>query len=116
MPKVVVVGSANVDLTIRVERLPQLGETVSGGEFYTSFGGKGANQAVGAYKAGAEVRFLAKVGCDQNAEAIIKNLEALGLSSEGILRDECRNSGVALITVDRMGSNTIAVAPAVTGI
>lgn len=111
MPKVVVVGSANVDLTIRVERLPQLGETVSGGEFYTSFGGKGANQAVAAHKAGAEVRFLAKVGCDQNGEAIIKNLEALGLTSGGILRDESRNSGVALITVDRMGSNTIAVAP-----
>ena len=111
MPKVVVIGSANVDLTIRVERLPQLGETVSGGEFYTSFGGKGANQAVAAHKAGAEVRFLAKVGCDQNGEAIIKNLEALGLTSGGILRDESRNSGVALIMVDRMGSNTIAVAP-----
>jgi len=111
MPKVVVVGSANVDLTIRVERLPQLGETVSGGEFYTSFGGKGANQAVAAHKAGAEVRFLAKVGCDQNGDAIIKNLEALGLTSDGILRDESRNSGVALIMVDRMGSNMIAVAP-----
>ena len=111
MPKVVVIGSANVDLTIRVERLPQLGETVSGGEFYTSFGGKGANQAVAAYRAGAEVRFLAKVGCDQNGEAIIKNLEALGLTSDGILRDESRHSGVALIMVDRMGNNTIAVAP-----
>jgi len=111
MPKVVVVGSANVDLTIRVDRLPQLGETVSGGEFYTSFGGKGANQAVAAHKAGAEVRFLAKVGCDQNGEAIIKNLEALGLTSDGILTDESRHSGVALIMVDRMGNNTIAVSP-----
>jgi len=111
MPKVVVIGSANVDLTIRVERLPQLGETVSGGEFYTSFGGKGANQAVAAHKAGAEVRFLAKVGCDQNGEAIIKNLEALGLTSDGIHTDESRHSGVALIMVDRMGNNTIAVAP-----
>lgn len=111
MPKVVVIGSANVDLTIRVDRLPQLGETVSGGEFYTSFGGKGANQAVAAHKAGAEVRFLAKVGCDQNGEAIIKNLEALGLTSDGIFTDESRHSGVALITVDRMGDNTIAVAP-----
>jgi ribokinase len=111
MRKVVVIGSANVDLTIRVERLPQLGETVSGGEFYTSFGGKGANQAVAAHKAGAEVRFLAKVGCDQNGEAIIKNLEALGLTSDGILTDESRHSGVALIMVDRMGNNTIAVAP-----
>jgi ribokinase len=108
--KVVVIGSANMDLTVRLERLPQLGETVSGGEFYTSFGGKGANQAVAAHKAGAEVRFLAKVGRDQNGEAIIKHLEVLGLSSEGILRDESHHSGVALIMVDRMGNNAIAVA------
>jgi ribokinase len=57
------------------------------------------------------VRFLAKVGCDQNGEAIIKNLEALGLTSDGILTDESRHSGVALIMVDRMGNNTIAVSP-----
>jgi ribokinase len=111
MPKVVVIGSANTDLTVRLERLPRLGETVSGGEFYTSFGGKGANQAVAAHKAGAEVRFLAKVGCDQNGDAIIKHLEALGLTCEGILRDESRHSGVALIMVDRSGNNAIAVAP-----
>jgi ribokinase len=111
MPKVVVIGSANTDLTVRLERLPRLGETVSGGEFYTSFGGKGANQAVAAHKAGAEVRFLAKVGCDQNGEAIRKHLEALGLTCEGILRDESRHSGVALIMVDRSGNNAIAVAP-----
>jgi len=111
MPKVVVIGSANVDFTVRVGRLPQLGETASGGEFYTSFGGKGANQAVAAHNAGAEVRFLAKVGSDHNGEAIIKNLEARGLTSEGILKEESGHSGVALIMVDRMGNNTIAVAP-----
>jgi ribokinase len=111
MPKVVVIGSANTDLTVRLERLPQLGETVSGGEFYTSFGGKGANQAVAAHKAGAEVRFLAKLGRDQNGDAIINNLEALGLTSEVMFRDESRHSGVALIMVDRMGNNAIAVAP-----
>jgi len=111
MPKVVVIGSANVDLTVKVDRLPELGETVSEGEYYSSFGGKGANQAVAALKAGAEVRFLAKVGCDQNGEAIIKNLEAHGLSTEGILRDESQPSGVALIMVDREGNNAIAVAP-----
>jgi len=110
MPKVVVIGSANMDLTVRLDRLPQLGETVSGGEFYTSFGGKGANQAVAAHKAGAEVRFLAKIGCDQNGEAIIEHLEALGLTTEGILRDESHHSGVALIMVDRVGNNAIAVA------
>ncbi len=110
MSKVVVIGSANMDLTVRLDRLPQLGETVSGGEFYTSFGGKGANQAVAAHKAGADVRFFAKVGCDQNGEAIIKHLEVLGLTSEGILRDESHHSGVALIMVDQTGNNTIAVA------
>jgi len=110
MSKVVVIGSANVDLTVKLERLPQVGETVPGGEFYTSFGGKGANQAVAALKAGADVRFLAKVGCDQNGEAIIKHLEVLGLISEGILRDESHHSGVALIMVDRKGNNAIAVA------
>jgi ribokinase len=109
--KVVVIGSANMDLTVRLKRLPRLGETVSGGEFYTSFGGKGANQAVAAHLAGAEVRFLAKVGCDENGEAIIKHLEVLGLTSEGILRDENHHSGIALIMVDRTGNNAIAVAP-----
>jgi ribokinase len=111
MSKVIVIGSANVDLTVKVDRLPNVGETVSEGEFYTSFGGKGANQAVAALKAGSEVKFLAKVGCDQNGEAIIKNLETQGLSIEGILRDESHPSGVALIMVDRAGNNTIAVAP-----
>lgn len=111
MSRVIVIGSANMDLTVRVERLPHVGETVSRGEFYASFGGKGANQAVAARKAGADVRFLAKVGCDQNGNAILDNLEDLGLSSEGILRDESRHSGVAIIMVDEMGNNAIAVAP-----
>jgi ribokinase len=111
MPKVVVIGSANVDLTIKVDRLPETGETVSGGELYTSFGGKGANQAVAAHRAGAEVRFFTKVGPDKNGEAIIKNLEVLGISTEGILRDSSLPSGVALIMVDRAGNNAIAVAP-----
>ncbi len=110
MSKVVVIGSANMDLTVRLDRLPQLGETVSGGEFYSSFGGKGANQAVAVHKAGADAKFLAKVGCDQSGEAIIKYLEGLGLTSEGILRDQSHHSGVALIMVDRMGNNAIGVA------
>ena len=111
MPKVVVIGSANVDLTVKVDRLPETGETVSGGELYTSFGGKGANQAVAALRAGAEVSFSAKVGPDQNGEAIIRNLEDLGVSTEGILRDASLPSGVALIMVDHAGNNAIAVAP-----
>jgi ribokinase len=111
MPKVVVIGSANVDLTVKVDRLPEPGETVSGGDFYTSFGGKGANQAVAALRAGSEVRFCAKVGHDRNGEAIIRNLEDLGLDTQGILRDASLPTGVALIMVDRAGNNAIAVAP-----
>jgi len=53
MSCVIVIGSSNRDITVRLDRLPQVGETVSGGEFYTSFGGKGANQALAAHKAGA---------------------------------------------------------------
>jgi ribokinase len=111
MPKVVVIGSANVDLTVRVDHLPEMGETVSGGELYTSFGGKGANQAVAALRAGAEVRFFAKVGPDKNGESIIRNLEDLGVSTEGILKDVSLASGIALIMVDLAGNNAIAVAP-----
>jgi ribokinase len=111
MPKVVVIGSANVDFTIKVDRLPETGETVSGGELYTSFGGKGANQAVAAHRAGAEVTFFSKVGRDKNGEAIIKNLEALGLKSNSILINDSLPSGVAFIMVDRTGNNLIAVAP-----
>ncbi len=111
MPRVVVIGSANMDLTCRLDHLPRLGETVSGGEFYTSFGGKGANQAVAAHRAGAEVRLVAKVGRDQDGDAIVMHLVALGLAPDGILRDPSRHSGVALIMVDRAGNNAIGVAP-----
>ncbi|MBW2312064.1 MAG: hypothetical protein JRF35_13500 [Deltaproteobacteria bacterium] len=107
MPKVVVIGSANVDLTVKVDRLPEPGETVSGGELYTSFGGKGANQAVAALRAGAEVKFFAKIGPDQNGEAIIRNLQDLGIRTDYIQRDASLPSGVALIMVDRAGNNAI---------
>jgi len=111
MPRVVVIGSANVDFTVRVERLPRMGETVSGGEFYTAFGGKGANQAVAALRAGAEVRFVAKTGRDANGDAILGSLSALGLSPQWILRHKALHSGVALVVVDAQGRNQIAVAP-----
>jgi len=111
MSKVVVIGSANVDFTVRVERLPKPGETVSGGEFYTSFGGKGANQAIAALRAGAEVKFVAKLGRDPNGEEIYRHLTSLGLPPDGLLRDHAVPSGIALIIVDQEGRNLIAVAP-----
>jgi ribokinase len=111
MPNVLVVGSANVDFTVRIPCLPGRGETVTGGEFYRAFGGKGANQAVAARRAGADVRFIGKIGRDPNGESLVKHLEAEGVQIQGIIRDDDHPAGVALITVDHGGENMIAVAP-----
>lgn len=111
MPRILVIGSSNVDLTIRLDRLPQVGETVSGGEFYQSFGGKGANQAVAARRAGADVVFLTKVGADTNGTLVTQHLLSEGLPSYGIRADRREATGVALIVVDTTGRNMIAVAP-----
>jgi ribokinase len=111
MSKVIVIGSANRDLTVKVGHLPRTGETVSGGEFYASFGGKGANQAVAARKADADVTLVAKVGLDENGNAMVRHLEGLGLVTHTILRDAASASGVAVIIVDNDGKNMIAVAP-----
>ncbi|MGH7235830.1 MAG: ribokinase, partial [Nitrospiraceae bacterium] len=111
MPKVMVVGSANVDFTVNVDRLPAPGETVLGQDFYQSLGGKGANQAVAALRAGATVTFLAKLGADAHGQHLGLHLAFLGLPRESLLKDPNRPTGVALIMVDRMGRNLIAVAP-----
>jgi ribokinase len=106
-----VIGSANVDFTVKVERLPQVGETVSGGDFRLSFGGKGANQALAALQAGAPVFMIAKLGRDPNGELLYGHLTTSGLPAEGLLRDDEIPAGVALIMVDAEGRNAIAVAP-----
>jgi ribokinase len=108
---ILVIGSANVDFTVRVERLPQVGETVSGGDFRLSYGGKGANQALAAHLAGAPVFMIAKLGRDPNGEVLYRHLTAAGLSPQGLLRDDEVAAGVALIMVDSQGHNLIATAP-----
>ncbi len=111
MRKVIVVGSANVDYTVAVDRLPAAGETVLGRAFYQSFGGKGANQAVAARRAGADVFFLTKLGNDANGKLLERHLTGLGIPGAGLLRDPATPTGVAVIVVDRSGMNQIAVAP-----
>lgn len=111
MSKVIVVGSANLDLTVAVDRLPRPGETVLGGDFFRSFGGKGVNQAVAAKRAGADVLLVTKLGNDPNGWLIEQHLLAVGLPKEGLLQDATQPTGVALIVVDRAGQNQIAVAP-----
>jgi ribokinase len=110
-PHILVIGSANVDFTVKVERLPQAGETVSGGDFLLSYGGKGANQALAAHLAGAPVFMIAKIGRDANGELLYQHLTAAGLNAQGLLRDPESPAGVALIMVDTQGHNLIAVAP-----
>ncbi|HEX9897997.1 MAG TPA: ribokinase, partial [Candidatus Methylomirabilis sp.] len=109
MPRVLVIGSANMDFTVAVPRLPAEGETVTGGSFYVSHGGKGANQAVAARRLGGDVRFVGCVGQDPQGDQVVEQLAAEGIPTDGVIRTEAA-TGVALIMVDREGRNQIAVA------
>ena len=109
--RVVVVGSANTDMTARVARLPQPGETVLGAGFESLPGGKGANQAVAAARLGAVVTFIACVGTDGLGDGLVLGLEAEGINTRYVVRDPDAPTGVALITVDEAtGENVIVVA------
>jgi ribokinase len=99
-----------MDLTTTVERMPVWGETVLASHFATSFGGKGANQAVAAARLGASVAFLGRVGTDSFAAFLRENLRREGVGTSQLLA-EPGPSGVALITVDPAGDNAIIVAP-----
>ncbi|MGI8972861.1 MAG: ribokinase [Gaiella sp.] len=112
-PRITVVGSVNLDLVARVERLPRPGETVGGARFARVPGGKGANQAVACSLLGAEVTMVAAVGRDPLADEALAGLHAAGVSLELQLSDE--STGVALIQVDASGETTIAVAPGANG-
>jgi ribokinase len=110
MTRVLVVGSANTDMVLRVPRIPRPGETVLGGSFAMSGGGKGANQAVAAARAGSRVTFVARVGDDVFGERALAGFAADGIDTRFALRTEGAASGVALINVDERGENSIAVA------
>ncbi|MDD5351144.1 MAG: ribokinase [Chthoniobacteraceae bacterium] len=109
-PRIVVVGSSNTDMSVQMDRLPQPGETVLGGAFATAAGGKGANQAVAAARAGAEVTFVARVGRDELGDRAVNGFLQEGIRTECVFRDKTAPSGVALIFVDANGANSIAVA------
>lgn len=108
--RVVVVGSLNVDLVARVPRLPAPGQTVTGGTFAWSHGGKGANQAVAAARFGAEVHFVGAVGDDEIGRRAIAALVADGIDASGVATLVGVMTGVALVVVDERGENQIAVA------
>ncbi len=109
--KVLVFGSINTDLVTYVDVIPAPGETVTGGKFMSFPGGKGANQAVAAARAGAEVEMFGCLGDDSLGRERMVNLEDAGVSTRNIIVKAGVHSGIAQIFVDKRGENVIAVAP-----
>jgi ribokinase len=108
--KIVVIGSSNTDMVIRTPRIPRPGETVLGGEFFMAPGGKGANQAVAAARAGGNVHFIARLGDDVFGRQSLEGFAGAGIHTRHIIKDKNAPSGVALIVVGPDGENCIAVA------
>jgi ribokinase len=108
--RILVVGSANTDHIVFSQRLPRPGETVSGGHYKQAFGGKGANQAVAASRAGARVTMVGCLGSDSAGISYLENLKQNGIDTRWIRQDDRAASGIALIMVDEKGENCISVA------
>ena len=109
-PRIVVVGSSNTDMILKLHRLPKPGETVIGGSFSMAHGGKGANQAVAAARAGGDVTFLSKLGNDALGREALQGFKREGVNTDFIGIDSSSPSGVAMIFVDERGENSIGVA------
>ncbi|MDE3167609.1 MAG: ribokinase, partial [Acidobacteriota bacterium] len=108
-PRVVVVGSANIDLVTYTDRFPRPGETIFGREFSLGFGGKGANQAVAARLCGGAVAMVARVGDDLFGPATVENFRARGIDTRWVRMTPGVSSGVAPIFVEPSGQNRIWV-------
>ena len=110
MKKMIVIGSANLDITARVKSLPKPGETIGGGSLSQANGGKGANQAVAAGRLGADVTFITCVGNDASGKQLVADYAKDGIDTSHIKMSNCP-TGTALIMVDDNAENCIAVAP-----
>ncbi|MGC9354574.1 MAG: ribokinase [Mariniphaga sp.] len=109
--KIVVIGSSNTDMVVKVPHIPAPGETILGTDFLTIPGGKGANQAVAAVRAGAAVTFIACVSDDAFGKQAIENYRNEGIDTSCIKVQPGTHSGIALINVAEDGENSISVAP-----
>jgi ribokinase len=109
--EVAVVGSANIDLVVPVAVLPRPGQTVLGGDHLRASGGKGANQAVAAARLGRRAAMIGRVGDDDFGRQVLHSLAAAGVDTTMTIVTGGVPTGLALITVDRTGENTIAVSP-----
>jgi ribokinase len=110
MAKILVVGSINMDLVVRVPHTPKPGETVLGGDFETFPGGKGANQAVAASRMGGEVTMVGRVGNDDFGNTLIQGLVDNKIKTTHVIKDTKLPTGVAMIAVAADGENMIVVA------
>lgn len=110
-PEIVVVGSLNLDLVVRVPRHPRPGETVLGGDVARHAGGKGANQAVAAARLGRSVAMVGRIGDDDAGATLVRSLEADGVDVSAVASTPGVPTGTALITVDEAGENAIVVGP-----
>lgn len=108
--KIVVIGSSNMDMVVKTDHIPARGETVLSGSFFMNPGGKGANQAVAAARLGAEVIFISKLGNDIFGKQFSQLFSRENIETSYLVSDDNLPSGVALITVDREGENSIVVA------
>jgi ribokinase len=109
--KIVVVGSSNVDLLMKMDHLPERGETVTDADFFQVYGGKGANQAVAAARAGGKVAFVNCVGEDAYTPQMVRNFSEDGIDTTWISHEKGVASGHALIMIGEAGNNYLAVAP-----
>ncbi len=111
MSRIIVIGSSNTDMVIKSKKLPLPGETILGGVFLMNPGGKGANQAVAAARLGGNVTFVTKTGNDHFGEEASNLFKNEHIDTSFLIKDPKNPSGVALITVDEFGENSIVVAP-----
>ena len=110
-PKVVVVGSFNMDLVIKTERRPQKGETLIGEEFGMFIGGKGANQAIAASRLGADVTMIGRLGTDLFGDTFISEFAKERINTDFVVRDAAAGTGVASPVIDAEGDNSIIIVP-----
>jgi ribokinase len=110
MSHIVVVGSINMDLVVRAPVHPAPGETILGSDFHTIPGGKGANQAVAAARLGSQVTMIGRVGKDEFGKSLLENLTKEEIDTQHVGIDQEAASGIAMITLDAAGQNTIVVA------
>jgi len=109
--KIVVIGSSNVDLIMKMDHLPEKGETVTNADFFQVYGGKGANQAVAAARAGGDVAFVSSVGEDAYTPQMLKNYKNDSIDTRFVFEEAGIASGHALIMIGDQGDNYLSVAP-----